>query len=137
MLIGTAISKPIAAVNNVPKIAGKAPNTPRTASQDELPIKENPNLLIAGMAFTARTITRLNSIPTITMAKTNVELEKILSAKWVLRLNFQLFAFAGDIVPCLSFFVNLKLLIPVNGKYRPFYRTCISPRELYSGGLFC
>ena len=58
-LIGTAISKPITALNNVPKIAGKAPNITRTASQDELLIKENPNLSIAGMAFTARTITML------------------------------------------------------------------------------
>ena len=74
-LNGMAISKPIAELNNVPKIAGRAPNTPRTASQDELPIKENPNLFIAGMAFIARIITKLKRIPTITTAKNNVELE--------------------------------------------------------------
>jgi hypothetical protein len=119
-LNGTAISKPIAELNNVPKIAGRAPNTPRTASQDELPIKENPNLFIAGMAFIARIITKLKRIPTITTAKNNVELENILSAKWVLWLYLQLLAFAGDFASGPLSFINLKLFSFINGKCRRF-----------------
>jgi hypothetical protein len=110
-LIGMAINKPIAELNNVPKIAGSAPNAARTASHDELPIKENPNLLIAGIAFMARTITRTKRIATITMEKNSVSLEKILSAKCGLRLNLQLFAF--PIVP--SFCITLNLFFPKMG----------------------
>ena len=131
-LKGIAISKPIAELNNVPKIAGRAPNTLRTASQDELPIKENPNLFIAGIAFIARTITRLKRIPTIIMAKINVELEKILSAKWVLGLYLQLLAFISDFASGPLSFINLKLFSFINGKCGRFYPSYISAGDLYS-----
>ena len=129
-LKGIAISKPIAELNNVPKIAGRAPNTLRTASQDELPIKENPNLFIAGIAFIARTITRLKRIPTIIMAKINVELEKILSAKWVLRLSLQLFAFTVYFASGPLFINSLKLFILTNWKCRRLGRPTF-PRAIY------
>jgi hypothetical protein len=56
---------------------------------------ENPNLVIAGMAPVAKTITKPIRIATITKAKIMVTLENILSLKPERRLNRQLFIGPG------------------------------------------
>jgi hypothetical protein len=97
-LIGTAISRPIADVNNVPYIAGRAPYICFTGFHVELVKNEKPNLVIAGMASLTRTKSKPIRIPTITNAKTSVRLEKILSLKPERLLNFQVFILLDEVI---------------------------------------
>jgi hypothetical protein len=108
-LIGTAMSRPMAEVSNVPYIAGRAPNTSLTGFHVELVKKANPNLVIAGMASLTKITSKPTRIATITNAKKKVRLEKILSLNSERRLSFQLFILLDTaIFPGFSFFTKFS-----------------------------